>query len=86
MSSLTINSNSYSASLSIPKLHDDRSYWVDYKLCIQKVMGSKGLWRHVGGTVIVPKLYMLVNHIPVLSDGKPPATEEQIEVRGESYY
>lgn len=44
-------------------------------------MGSRGLWRHIEGTTIVPKLYALINHVPVLSDGKMPATEEQIKVR-----
>ena len=29
----------------------------------------------------MPKLYALINHVPVLSDGKMPATEEQIKVR-----
>lgn len=77
MSSLTINSNPNSTSLSIPKLHDNGSNWVDYKPCIQKVMGSKGLWRHVKGTVTAPKLYALVNGSPILVDGNP-ATEEKI--------
>ena len=44
-------------------------------------MGSKGLWRHVEGTVIAPKLYALDHGILVLSDGQTPATEEQIEAR-----
>ena len=33
-------------------------------------MGSKGLWRHVEGLVVVPKLYIIADGIPVLSDGK----------------
>ena len=45
------------------------------------MMGSKGLWRHVEGTVIVPELYALVNHVPVLLDDKMPAMEEHIEER-----
>ena len=44
-------------------------------------MGSKGLWRHVEDTVIVPELYALVNHVPVLLDDKMPAMEEHIEER-----
>lgn len=42
---------------------------------------SKGLWRHVEGTMTALKPYMVVNQVSVLSDGKTPAMEEQIEVR-----
>ena len=41
----------------------------------------KGLWRHVGGTAIAPKLYALVTGVPVLADGMTQATEDQIEAR-----
>ena len=44
-------------------------------------MGSKGLWRHVEGTAIAPKPYTLDAGIPVLADGRTPASEEQIEAR-----
>ena len=44
-------------------------------------MGSKGLWRHVEGRAIAPKPYALDARIPVLADGKTPASEEQIEAR-----
>ena len=44
-------------------------------------MGSKGLWRHIEGTTIVPKLYVLVTGVPVLLDGKTPAMEEQVEAK-----
>ena len=44
-------------------------------------MGSKGLWRHVEGKAVAPAAYMVANGIPVISDGKTPATEEQIEAR-----
>jgi len=81
MSSLTFNSNSDSTNLAVPKLRDDGSNWSDYEPRIQKAMGSKGLWRHVEGTAIVPKPYALVSGIPVLSDGKTPASEEQIEAK-----
>ena len=50
MSTLTLNFTSDSTTLSIPKLHDDRSNWSDYEPHIQRVMGSKSLWRHVEGT------------------------------------
>jgi len=44
-------------------------------------MGSKGLWRHVLGTAVAPRPYMLLNGVHVLSDGKTGATEEQIETQ-----
>ena len=81
MTSLTLNSNPDSTNLSVPKLCDDGSNWADYSLRIQKAMGSKGLWRHVEGTAVVPKPYTLVNGVSVISDGKTPATEEQIKAR-----
>ena len=66
MSSLSINSNSNSANLAVPKLHDDGSNWSDYEPRIHKAMGSKGLWRHIEGTAVAPRPYMLLNGIPVL--------------------
>ena len=79
MSSLSFNSNPDLTNLAVPKLRDDRSNWSNYAPRIQKAMGSKGLWRHVEGTAVTPAPYALVNGIPVLSDGKTQATEEQIE-------
>src|ERR1700728_980949 len=81
MSSLSLSSTSESTNLAVPKLRDDRSNWSDYEPRIQKAMGSKGLWRHVEGKAVAPKPYTLINNIPVLSDGKTPAMEEQIEAR-----
>ncbi|KIM78408.1 hypothetical protein PILCRDRAFT_11124 [Piloderma croceum F 1598] len=81
MSNFTFNSNSDSTNLAVPKLCDNRNNWSNYKPHIQKAMGSKGLWRHVQGTAIAPKLYAIVNGIPVLPDGKSEATEEQVEVK-----
>ena len=66
---------------SIPKLRDDGSNWADYKPRVRQAMGSKGLWMHVEGTATKPKPYVIINAIPVLSDGKTRATEEQIETR-----
>ena len=85
MSSLTSSAlllnNSDLTTLAIPKLRDDRSNWSDYEPRIQRAIGSKGLWRHVEGTAIAPQLYTLVARVPVLSDGKMPATEEQVEAK-----
>ena len=42
-------------------------------------MGAKGLWRHVLGNAIVPVPYAISNGVPMLADGKMPASEDQIE-------
>ena len=81
MSIITMSSNSESASLSVPKLRDDGSNWSDYEPRIRRALGAKGLWIHVEGKATMPKPYLEINGIPVLSDGKSPATEEQIETR-----
>ena len=61
----------------VPKLCDDGSNWADYEPRLQKAMGSRGLWRHVEGVAIAPKLYLIVDGIPVLEDKKTTAMEEQ---------
>src|SRR6202522_4108982 len=81
MSNLNMNSNSDSTTLSVPKLRDDGSNWADYQPRIERVLGSKGLWRHVLGAAIAPKPYILLAGVPVIADGKTPATEEQIEAK-----
>ena len=50
-----------------------------YQSWMEKVLGSKGLWRHVVGTAIVPEPYAMVNGVPVLKD-RTPATDEEVEV------
>ena len=75
-------SDASSNSLTVPKLHDDGSNWADYESRIRKVLGAKGVWRHVEGTAACPpKPYAIINGVYVLSDGKTPATEDQIEAR-----
>jgi hypothetical protein len=81
ISSLSFNSNPNLTNLAIPKLCNDGSNWADYASRIQKAMGAMGLWRHVEGKVVALKEYAVVNGVPVISDGKTPATEEQIEVK-----
>ena len=81
MSSTLLLNNSDLMTLTIPKLRDDGSNWSDYEPRIQRAMGSKGLWRHIEGTAIVPKLYALVARVLVLSDGMTPATEDPIEAK-----
>ena len=69
------------ATLSVPKLHDDRSNWSDYEPQIQRALGAKDLWIHIKGMAIAPKPYQLVNSIPVLSGSKTLAFDDQIEAR-----
>jgi hypothetical protein len=75
----TMNSNSDTIALTMPKLHDNGSNRADYLPRLQNMMGAKGLWRHVEGTATVPILFAITNGIPMLSDGKTPATEDQID-------
>ena len=67
--------------LVVPKLHDDGSNWADYEPHIQRVLGLKGLWRHVKGTANLPKLYVLVAGVPVLTDGMTQAMKDHIKAR-----
>ena len=80
MSAFSTN-NSDTTTLVVLKLHDDGSNWADHEPRIQRALGSKGLWRHVEGTAIAPKLYVLVAGVPVLADGTTQAMEDQIEAR-----
>ena len=75
----TIPSTNKSSSIAIAKLCDDGNNWADYEPRLQKAMGSKGLWRHVEGLAVASKLYVIVDGIPVLADGKTLAMDEQIE-------
>ena len=70
----TSTSTNDSTSLAIPKLHDNRSNWADYKPRMRKAMGSRGLWGHMEGVAVVPKPYVVVDGTPVLADGKTAAT------------
>ena len=79
MNNINVSSSSDSTTLAIPKLHDNGSNWADYKPRIQNAMGAKGLWRHILGTAIAPVPYAMSNGVPMLADGKTPATEDQIE-------
>ena len=79
MSSITPTNDP--TSLAVPKLRDDGSNWADYGPRLCKAMGAQGLWRHVEGVAVAPKLYIVADGIPVLADGKTPATDEQIELK-----
>ena len=78
---LTLGSNLDSTSLSVPKLHDDGSNWADYEPRVERVLGTKGLWRHVVGTAIALKPYAVVARVPVLADGITQASDDQVEFK-----
>ena len=73
--------NSDTTILVVLKLCNGGSNWANYKPHIQRALGSKGLWRHIRGTAIAPKPYVLVARVPVLMDGTMQAIEDQIEAR-----
>jgi hypothetical protein len=75
LNNLNMSSNTDSTTLAVPRLHDDGSNWSDYLPRLQNAMGAKGLWRHVEGTASAPVLFGMSNGIPMLSDGKTPATD-----------
>ena len=77
----TVNSNSDMITLAVPKLRDDSSNWADYLPRLQNAMGAKGLWRHIEGTATAPIPFAVMNGIPMLSDGKTAATEDQIDAK-----
>ena len=81
MNNAYASSSSDSTMLAVPKLRDDGSNWSEYEPRLQNTMGAKGLWRHVLGTATAPVPYVLNNGIPMLADGKTPATEGQIEAK-----
>jgi hypothetical protein len=67
--------------LTILKLRDNRSNWADYEPRVIIAMKVKGIWKHVQGGAYEPKLYVNVNDVHLLPDGKTHATEEQIMER-----
>src|SRR5262245_12188724 len=80
MSPVAINmfSTSSNTNLSIPKLQDNSSNWVNYKAKVLTALGAKGLIRHVDSTASRLSPYALENSTPVTSPSNP-ATEEQIK-------
>ena len=69
-----------SQTLSIPKLLDDGSNWVDYEIKARTAMGSKGLIRHVEGKARKPTPYAEVNG-KLMVDATTPATDDQIDAK-----
>jgi hypothetical protein len=81
LNNLNMSSNTDSTTLTVPRLRDDGSNWSDYLPRLQNAMGVKGLWRHVEGTASAPVPFGMSNGIPMLSNEKTPATEDQIEAK-----
>ena len=44
-----------------------------------KTQWAKGLWQHALKNTIALVLYAMSNGVPMLADGKTPASEDQIE-------
>jgi hypothetical protein len=79
MSDIAITSTSQSSSV-IPKLHNDRSNWVDYEPRAKNALGTKGLMKHAEGCARQPTPLTVVNNIQMSRDDPAvAATEEQIE-------
>ena len=72
-------SSTNDASVSVLRLHNDRSNWPDCKPRICRVLGLKGLWEHVSGTALVLQWYAVVANISVLADGTTAATKDQVK-------
>jgi len=69
-------------SLSIPKLLDDGSNWVEYRIKAETAMGAQSLELHIDGTARKLTPYAVdAQGTPVLADGKTEASEDQIEAR-----
>jgi hypothetical protein len=66
--------------ISVPKLRDNGSNWVDYEAKVRSALGAKGALRHVEGTVIEPIPYVIEDGVYVVEPGKE-ATDEQVEAR-----
>lgn len=55
------------STLTIPKLADDGSNWVDFKSKAQNTIGPKGLIRHLDSTEVMPKVYQVVLGVSVVA-------------------
>ena len=69
-----------SDSLSIPKLRDDGSNWVDYMDKVRTALGSRGLLRHVDGTATKPMPFKVDPKGLLKPDGSV-ATDEEIDAK-----
>src|SRR5271154_4711869 len=72
-----------SSSVSVPKLQDDGSNWVDYKDKVRTALGAKGLLRHVNGTAIQPKPFKVDPVKGVVKHDGKEATEADVEAQEE---
>jgi hypothetical protein len=71
---------SNSSIISIPKLRDNGSNWVDYESKVRSALGAKGVIRHIDGTAVEPQPYAKESGHFVSKPGTK-ATDEEIEAR-----
>jgi hypothetical protein len=45
--------------ISVPKLRDNGSNWVNYDSKVRSALGAKGVIRHIEGTAIKPSPYAM---------------------------
>jgi hypothetical protein len=67
-------------SLTILKLHNDGSNWMDYESKAQAAMGLKGLIRHVDSIMRQPTPYIVLNGT-LMSGPSTVVTEDQIDAK-----
>lgn len=79
MSDIAITSSTQ-ALFTIPKLHDDRSNWTDYKPRVKNALGAKGLWKHAEGHAQQPVPLTEVDGVLIRrSSTSTPATDDETE-------
>ena len=74
------NSQNTGNMVTIPKLKDNASNWVDYKAKVTSALGAKGLMWYIEGKVIKSSLYATENNKYVTAPGVL-ATEDEIEAK-----
>lgn len=70
---MTNGSFSTGTTLTIPKLSEDGSNWVDFESKARNAMGSKGLIRYINGSMIEPKTHRIIVGVSVVSAVTTPA-------------
>jgi hypothetical protein len=83
MSPITYDMNNQSTRnvISVPKLRDNGSNWVNYESKVQSALGAKGIIRHVDGMAIKSLPYVKDDDDQYIVSPEVLATEEQIEAR-----
>jgi hypothetical protein len=69
-------------SVSVLRLNDNGSNWIDYKMKTLLLMGSKSLMGYIEGTAVPTKRYAKNSAGEfILNDGTTVATSDQIDIR-----